>query len=353
MEIHQLVYGMVYGDAISNSAFNIKRYLNEKGIASEIYAMVIHPKLLGVVRHFTEIPTDQHVIYHLSVGCPLSYKIPEFSRKRILLYHNITPSHYFKDYFPTAVEMCDQGRVELAYLRPYIDVAFADSEYNRKELLEYGYVRTEVTPIIINFDEYDAPHSIAVSHSLSYFKKGKDILFVGRLAPNKKYEDLIQIFYFYKKYICPGARLFLIGSFFEDEYYEKLKNLVALLSIKDVYMMGHVPFNQLLSYYKNADLFLCMSEHEGFCVPLLEAMHFRIPIIAYECTAIGETVGKGGMLVNHKDSFKIATDIQYVLENEDLQLNMLEHQKERLQYYSKQSTERIWWNEIQKVIPFN
>ena len=159
-----------------------------------------------------------------------------------------------------------------------------------------------------------------------------NIVFTGRIAPNKKQEDVIKAFYCYKKYYDSSARLFLVGSYKEDdEYYQKLKEYVWRLGVKDVYFTGHIKFNQILAYYKIADVFLCMSEHEGFCVPLVEAMFFDVPIIAYNSTAIPSTLGGSGILLDDKNPIIAAKMIDILVNDAELRQKVLKNQRERLE----------------------
>ncbi|OPA80197.1 hypothetical protein BVG16_05495 [Paenibacillus selenitireducens] len=345
LEINQLVYFMSYGDAISNSAIHMKKLLNSKGIKSEIYAQLSHPHLEGQVRSLNEIPLGEPVIYHMGIGCDLAQFLTQFTNKRMLLYHNVTPSHFFAGYDPLAERLCALGRQDLQYLRPYIDIAFADSEYNRQELIQYGYNRTAVTPIIMNFEEYDHPPNADMLNHLVQTKRDKDLLFVGRVVPNKKQQDIIRVFYYYKNYFAVDARLYLVGLG-DPAYLRETKQLVSSLNLTDVYITGHLQFDQLLAHYRNADLFISMSEHEGFGVPLLEAMHFQLPIIAYDAAAIGETVGNGGVLVQHKEYLSIASIVHQLLGDEVMKQSRIDQQKIQLNHYSSQNTERIFWDHI-------
>lgn len=351
MIINQLLPAMSYGDAVSNSALNMKMTMERAGIKSNIYAEHIHPKLSNIVQPAKNIPKEQPVIYHLAIGCDLAYEIPKFSDKKMILYHNITPSRYFRGYDEQSGDLCDKGRDELVFLKDHIDVAFADSQYNESELIEVGYTNTHVTPIIINYEDYESSCNLELFNKLQKTKTGTDLLFVGRLAPNKKQEDIIKTFYFYKKYFDKNARLFLVGSYTRMErYYEQLKGLVRQLGLDDVYITGHVAFNEILTYYKNADIFLNMSEHEGFCVPILEAMKFELPILSYKEAAVPETMGNGGVLFLEKDYKSIASLIKVISSDSILQSKILKNQKERLEYFSKKNTSDIFLKELKKEL---
>ncbi|MED0762734.1 glycosyltransferase, partial [Aneurinibacillus thermoaerophilus] len=253
----------------------------------------------------------------------------------------------FSGYSIQGEELCRIGKEQLKFLVPYIDYAWADSEYNRLELEELGYKNTHVTPIIINFEDYKRNPSQKLMEKFKAEKHITNILFVGRIAPNKKQEDIIKVFYYYKKYINEDSRLFLVGSYSGMErYYNELMELVKELQLEDVYITGHISFEEILAYYTNADLFLCMSEHEGFCVPLVEAMHFEIPIIAYKSSAIGETLGNGGILVLEKQYKEIAELMHIVLSTPKIKERMIINQKKRLEFFSKKNTENIFRERI-------
>ncbi|MEK4981416.1 glycosyltransferase family 4 protein [Bacillus sp. FSL K6-6540] len=351
MNVNQLLPTMSYGDAVSNSALTMQKCLQDMGCNSKIYAEHIHPKLSHIVLPASKIPKDEAVIYHMAIGCDLAYIVPEFTDRRMLLYHNITPPHFFRGYDEQSAELCVRGREELEFLKDYIDIAYADSDYNRSELIDIGYKCTAVTPIMIDFEEYDVPCNYDLLSSLKKNKKGTDILFVGRIAPNKKQEDIIKTFYYYKKYFDQEARLFLVGSYVRMErYYSQLQDLIKQLELSDVYITGHVPFADILTYYKNADIFLSMSEHEGFCVPLLEAMKFKLPIISYKECAVPETLGNGGILVLEKDFRSVASLLKVVIDDEVLQAKILRNQQQRLEFYSKQNTTRIFKEKIKQEI---
>ena len=112
-------------------------------------------------------------------------------------------------------------------------------------------------------------------------------------------------------------RLFFVGKYAGMEaYYEQLKRYVEALDLKDVYFTGHIKFDEILAYYRTADVFVCMSEHEGFCVPLVEAMYFGVPIVAYDSSAIADTLGNGGILTEDKDPKLVAEIINRLVQDE-------------------------------------
>jgi glycosyltransferase involved in cell wall biosynthesis len=166
-----------------------------------------------------------------------------------------------------------------------------------------------------------------------------NILFVGRVAPNKKIENLIRVFGIYQKYFNRKSRLFLVGSYDENgTYYTKLEKYIALSGVDNVVFSGHIKLNEVLAYYHLADIFLCMSEHEGFCVPLVEAMFFGVPIIAYDRCAVKETLGGSGFLINEKDFLVFAKSIDYLIRNPEAREKIISAQKSRLSDFDTEKT---------------
>lgn len=335
MEIHQILPTISPGDAIGNEAQEIKRVLNEWGYKSEIYAQNIHPKINA--KKYTEYEKasskENILIFHFSIGSEVSEFVKKLPDKKIMIYHNITPPEYFCGVNETLVNLLENGKKELRSLVDHIDLAVGVSEYNRLELQEMGFKNTDVLPIIINFHEYSSPNKKLLS---KYDDGFVNLLFVGRVTPHKRQEDIIKVFYYYKL-INPKSRLFLAGSYEGCEIYsDYLKKLIQDLNLKDVHLLGKISFNDLISYYKLADIFICMSEHEGFCVPILESMYFEVPIIAYKSTAIPFTLEDTGILVKEKNYCEIAEMVNVLIEDEELRSTLVKKQKDRLENFKRE-----------------
>lgn len=335
MEIHQILPTISPGDAIGNEAQEIKRVLNEWGYKSEIYAQNIHPKINA--KKYTEykkVSSKENIlIFHFSIGSEVSEFVKKLPDKKIMIYHNITPPEYFYGVNETLVNLLENGKKELRSLVDHIDLAVGVSEYNMLELQEMGFKNTDVLPIIINFHEYSSPNKKLLS---KYDDDFVNLLFVGRVTPHKRQEDVIKIFYYYKL-INPKSRLFLAGSYEGCEIYsDYLKKLIQDLNLKDVHLLGKISFNDLISYYKLADIFICMSEHEGFCVPILESMYFEVPIIAYKSTAIPFTLENTGILVKEKNYCEIAEMVNVLIEDEELRSTLVKKQKDRLENFKRE-----------------
>ncbi len=330
--IIQFTPSISYGDAVSNDIFAMASELTKHGYENKIVAINIAPSVKNKVTNFKGFvskPSDIF-IYHMSIGSDLSeYVINARVRSKIMVYHNITPAHYFKS-IPNAQIGCRSGRLELADLAEHIDFAICDSDYNKEELDKLGYKNTVTLPII--FDDRDYRNTVPTEKLLKKHKNDgyTNILFVGRIAPNKKQEDVISSFHVYNKYINPKSRLILVGSSTSMEnYHESLEDYIISHNIENVVFPGHISFADILAYYKLADVFLCQSEHEGFCVPLLEAMVFDVPIIAYASSAIPYTLGDSGIMFTEKDHRIVAELINLVVTDEDFREKIIDGQRKR------------------------
>ena len=345
MEIHQFVAGMSYGDAISIQAREIQKILRSWNIPSEIYSVSRHinPRVRRECKDFRmhkeRSSKDNLAIFHFSTSSPINRYFCTIPDKKLLIYHNITPARYLRVVNERIARELEEGRKELRSLASVPELSLADSEYNRQELVEAGFQNTAVFPLTIDREHFGRKPN---SYTLSVYGQPhiKHFVFVGRFVPNKNFDDIILIFNYYNKFINSDSRLFLIGSYVGTEmYHDYLRSLTLQLDLKTVYFLGHVNFDDLLAYYKMADIFLCMSEHEGFCVPLLEAMHFGIPIIAYKEAAVPETLGNAGILVRNKDFAQIAEMANLLLEDQSLRGKVVRRGKERLEYFAREKME--------------
>lgn len=333
--IIQLVSSLNYGDAVGNEVIAFKRTLQEQGYATEIYTNNIHKKIQpDMAKLYKDMPPlreNDLVIYHYASECDISKDIKNFPCKVILRYHNVTPPEFFHGYDANAEKATANGLRQVKEIRPYIDFCLPVSKFNMDDLKAMGYTcPMEVLPILIRFDDYAQEPDQSVIDK--YTADGcTNLLFVGRMAPNKKVEDVVSAFAVYKESYDKTARLFLVGSFQEeDKYYQHLLRHIKKLGVEDVIFPGHISFSAILSYYRIADVFLCMSEHEGFCVPLVEAMYFDVPVVAYDKCAVPDTMGHSGVVVAEKNYEQIAQIIHEIVSDEDVKERMIGRQNTRL-----------------------
>jgi glycosyltransferase involved in cell wall biosynthesis len=282
--VDQWVPTLHEGDAIGDSARLMRRALRAWGHEADIFALEVDERLRGEAMAYGEWrpggPQDV-VLFHYALPSPLTEGFRRASGRRILLHHNITPPEFFLGYDPEMARICRLGQEQLASLRDCADLGLADSEFNRLELERAGFGRTGVLPIYLDFARYREPPNRVLLNAL---RDGRtNLLFVGRVAPNKRHEDLIRLVSVWKRYISSDVRLLLVGKLPRRRHY--LDALQALmyeegLTPWEVVFTGHVEHDDLLACYAAADLFVSMSEHEGFGLPLVEAMLMNVPILA-------------------------------------------------------------------------
>ena len=322
MRIVQMLPSLAYGDAIGNDTVALKKGFNVDGRLPE-----------GTAQEVSKMPhmnKDDIVLYHMSTGSELNEMFGDMKCKKVMIYHNITPPEMLEPYNKAAAADCREGYEELAKLADKVDYCIADSEYNKQDLIKAGYkCKIDVLPILIAFSDYDKKPDAPLYGK--YNDGVTNIIFTGRIASNKCQQDVIHAFGLYQKYYNSNSRLILVGNEGGYETYKlKMQKYAQLNCIKNVIFTGHIRFAEILACYKAADLFLCMSEHEGFCVPLVEAMYFKIPVVAYNSSAVGETLGKGGILLNEKNALETAALMDKILKDKGLQKKIIANQNERL-----------------------
>ncbi|MFC2156117.1 glycosyltransferase family 4 protein [Acidobacteriota bacterium] len=344
MKVHQFLTSYSYGDAIGNEAFEIRNFLREQGYESDIFALFYHPKYADQIINYLEYDRYSHednvVIFHFSIGSPVSKKFMRVPDKKVIIYHNITPHKFFLDYHRVLAKDCYKGRIELKSFAGKVDLALGDSKYNEQELKEVGFVSTGVLPLVMDFAKFST-ETVPVLDEL--FNDGKtNILFVGRIIPNKKVEDVLKTFHLYQTHFNADSRLFVVGEYRGFErYLSALQNMAVKLGIKNLHFTGHIPDDELISYFKLAHLYLHMSEHEGFCAPVPESFYLDIPVVAFNAGAVQETMNNGGILINQKDHIRIAALMDHILTDTGLKQKIIASQREALKKYFKNQTGQI------------
>lgn len=312
--IHQVLPNFTYGDGISNFVRRVRKQLQQAGVSSEIFVLHIDPRVANECHLFRPgcIASQDAIIYHHSIGSELTPHVVAHEGPKCLLYHNITPAEFFEPFHPKVTALLRQGREELKLLSRSFPYAIGQSAYNAQELREAGFVNPSVCPACVDPARWsEAPDSGLMAR----LQQGHtNVLFVGRISPQKKQEDLLRAFQAYLQF-DPTAVLHLVGMIPEgDPYAAYVRRAAELFELGEhVQFAGAVDENQLAAYYRTANLFWSMSEHEGFCVPLVEAMWHDVPVLAYNSTAVGETLGAGGVLFNRKDRLKELAALAWLL----------------------------------------
>lgn len=340
MQVHQVLVGASPGDAVTNAAFEIRALLRQKG-PSEIYARYFDAALAGEVlpldryasRPGADVATDV-ILFHASIGEPEVASFLASRRERLaVLYHNISPAGPYRPYDPAFAELLDQGRQELHDLASRTHLALADSPYNASELEHMGFRDVRVSPLILEPRLHAVePHPPLVRYLTS--KKGPLVLFVGQLLPHKRPDLLLEAFHVLATYLVPDARLVVVGAGRIPPYRKALQAFADELNLPAA-LVGSVTDEELAAYYRHADVFVTASEHEGFCVPLVEAMSFDVPIVARAYAAVPETLGDAGVLLPPGDDpLLLAEALATVLTDDKLRTSLVDRGRRRVQDFS-------------------
>ena len=307
MEIHQVLVSASPADAITDTAFRLRELLRRVG-RSEIYALHVDPRIAHEVRRVGQYPSrfergggQNLLVFHASIGEPqmLSFLLAHGDRL-VVMYHNITPSSYYTELDPAFAELLDAGRAELRFLRDKVDLALAVSSYNAAELVDMGFPDVRVSPLLVDVaGPGGTPPDPGIPGELDrVLGTGPTLLYVGQLLPHKRLDLLLHAFHVLSTHLVPEARLVVAGVGRLPRYRAAILGIIHELGLFRATLTGHIRPDELAACWSVADVFVTASEHEGFCMPLAEAMAHRVPILARRCAAIPETVGDAGLLVD-------------------------------------------------------
>jgi glycosyltransferase involved in cell wall biosynthesis len=333
--VHQIIHRLAWGDATSNHARLLRGLLRGWGIHSEIYVLSCETSLSGECRPLGAFQPGPRawLIYQYSLDSPLTEFALAHADRAWLSYHNVTPAHFFAPFDPSFAGRVARARRNLEGLAGLAG-ALSVSHYNCQELSELGFSRVCYLPLLFSLEGLRASAESPAGRRLRARLEdgGPTILFVGRVSPNKRFEDLIRAFYYYHTLVEPGARLLLVGASPHGAYQAYLDMLVESLGLAEsVVFAGRVAeADGFGAYYRAADVFLCLSEHEGFGVPLVESMQFDVPVVAYKAGAVPETLGDSGILVTEKRYDVIGELLYCLVSDPGLREQVIRKQRERL-----------------------
>jgi glycosyltransferase involved in cell wall biosynthesis len=335
MRIDQLVPAYHRGDAIGDEATYLRKFFLSRGFQSDIFRLSSDPELEAESQDFSSFPgpsSGDITILHFALPSPLTAAFRDLPSKKVIIHHNVTSPEFFAGFSEEMVRIARLGREELRSLAGAVDAALADSAFNARELAEFGFAEPQIFPLYLDFARYRKPMNAFLRR---LFRDGRtNILFVGRVAPNKKIEDLIKVTFYYKKFISPLVRLVIVGKTSSlPSYYRSLVRLADdfLLTPEEIVFVGHVPDDEMFALYRAADVFLSMSEHEGFCLPLVESMIFDLPVVAYDSTAVPDTLDGCGILLAEKRVDRVAELLDAVVRDRPLREKIISGQRERLE----------------------
>ncbi len=319
LAVHQFIPTFAARSAVGNHTLAVRSLLHDLGLASEVYVGEATPEMAASSRPFRSYADDARsdgsdvLLYQASTGSAMAEFLLQRREAKVVNYHNLTPVSLFGPWEPQVGAELALGRQQLADLAPATSLGIAVSSYNRAELDALGYARTEVVPLLVDLAAFDANVDGATLERLRAVA-GSAWLFVGRIAPNKAQHDLIKAFSVYRRLYDPAARLRLVGGSSSHAYSTALQRFRFELGLDDaVELVGEVSDAELAAHYRAADVFVCASDHEGFCIPLLEAMHHELPIVAYASAAVPETLADAGIVLAEKSPALVAAAVHRVV----------------------------------------
>ena len=340
--VHQFVPTLDPG-AVGTHTLLLQRLLRGMGLESDIFAEDVQG-LAVETRHVSEHRPgrgEELLVYQSAIGSVTADYLGSLSAPLVVNYHNITPAGYGWDSHDRRGLLW--GRAQLRRLGGRAELGLADSAFNQAELVEAGYRSTAVAPVLVELGAV-VPDPVAAAR-LASAKGGLEVLFVGRIAPNKAQHDLVKALAAYRRMYDATARLHLVGGVAVPRYQSALAGFVADLGLNEaVTLTGPVPSGVLAAHYRNADVFVCLSEHEGFCVPLLEAMHHGLPVIAYAAAAVPETLGGAGLLLADKSPATVAAAIHAVRADAHLRAELVAAGSARLEDFSPRAPAPATWS---------
>jgi glycosyltransferase involved in cell wall biosynthesis len=318
--VHQFLTSLAPRDAQSQHHLHIRDALRGAGFESDLYVAEAKGELRNLARPFRTFEGGPGVwlLYGHAIGSPVADFVNSRAEPLLLDYHNITPPEFFEGWEPHAAIRMAAGRRQLAPLAARCRLGLADSEFNAAELRDAGARRTAVVPIMVDTANFVAsPDAMVVDRLAVSRAAGRaQLLFVGRLAPNKCQHDLVAAIAALRAGYGIEASLHLVGGSASDRYERALRCYARESGVGHlVHLAGSVTPSELAAYYEGADAYVCLSEHEGFCVPLLEAWYHGVPVIAYASTAVPETLGDSGVLLQRKSPTRVAAAVARVLDD--------------------------------------
>ncbi len=350
--VHQIVPTLSLGDAVGSHTLAVRDALRAAGLRSEIFSDDIAPALQAEARSLDALPppgaagaAGVALLYQCSIGNEVVDRLLARPEPLIVDYHNLTPVAQLLRWAPDMAHLVGWGRGQLGDLAARSVLGLGDSSYNTAELAAAGFARTAVVPILLDVADLRHPHPVRTD------RPGRRWLFVGRVVPNKAQHDVVLALAWYRAVHDAAAELHLVGRDAAPAYTSALRTLVGELDLGDaVHLVGGVDDDELAAHYAAADVFVCLSDHEGFCIPVLEAMANEVPVVAYASSALPETVGSGGLLLPSKDPALVAGAVHRLATDLPLQAAMVEQGTARVESFDRSRTAPLLLDALGSVL---
>ena len=357
--IDQVVPSFGSRDAIGTHVLHLRALIRDLGFESDVWCKGAFPETRAIARYTDDLSESPRPgtwwLYHLSSGSPVAELIAQRPEPKIVDYHNITPGNLFGSWVPWATEEAEIGLRQLATLADASCFAIADSEFNASDLCRAGmpFERTLVVPPL--FDpaalRRHVDRDLEAARRAERSTGGADWLFVGRVTPSKAQDDLIKALAIYREVYDPRARLHLVGAPMGDDYPRALERYARRLGLEDaVRLTGSVSDEALAAYYATSDVFVCASEHEGFCVPIVEAMAFGLPVVALGAGAVPGTAGSGALVLADRSPLALAAAAHKVTADSGSRTRLVELGRARADDFSLARGRERWTQAIDAAL---
>ncbi len=354
MRVDQVIPSLASRDAIGAHTLALSAALRERGIASEIYYGTCTDDVADRARPLSSLgraTKDRWLLYQASIGSDVFDIFAGRPEVKLVNYHNVTPASLLQWWEPLVAYEVSLGRAQIERIAAQCHLAVADSAFNERELVDAGYANTAVAPLLIQMNTADPDPALARRLVDAKADGGPDFLFVGKVSPHKAQHDLVKMLAVYRRLYHPRARLHLVGSALGTTYGPALDAFVEELGLAGaVSVTGSVTPEELGAYYRHCDVFVCASDHEGFCVPLIEAMGHGLPVVAYGATAVPETVADAGLLLASKAPLRFAAAVARVVDDERLRRQFVEAGERRAATFSLRSARRAFVDLVEKAL---
>jgi glycosyltransferase involved in cell wall biosynthesis len=327
--VHQFVPALIPRDATGMHTMLLRTALRGAGWRSEIFAEATHDELLGEsipVERYPEFAAPGDVlVYQFSTSSMVAGLLAGRAEPLVLDYHNVTGAEHYDRWEPHIAQRAADAVAELALLAPRAALGLADSAYNEADLVAAGCGRTRIVPVLVDHDRIADPDPATVARLVEDKRRGgADWLFVGRLVPSKAQHELVKALWAFRRLYDPLARLHLVGLAASPPYHRALVDFVADLGLTgSVFVHGDVPDPVLAAHLATADVYVSLSVHEGFGVPLVEAMRAGTPVVALGSGAIPATVGDAGLVLARGEPSYVAAAVQRVLHDDPLRTRLV------------------------------
>ena len=318
MKVHQVLSGAGPFDAVTNEALEFRRLFTGWGWSGDDVAWSIDPRMNGKIRPLAALDAqpDDVLVVHYSAYAPKLRALLDLPCRKLLISHNVTPARWLWDHEPMTAVQCALGRAYLARFAAQCDAAVADSTFNAEELKEAGGRDAGVLGIIAN------PRRLGPPRAEDPPPGPPTVLFVGRLMPHKRQDELIRVIGHLRREHAPDARLMLVGEPLNARYGEQLRALADAVAPGAVSFERGLTAEQLGDRYRAAHVFLCLSEHEGFCIPVLEALYAGVPVVARPEGAVPEVASDAAVLVADRDPAVITEALWLALTDGELRAEL-------------------------------